>query len=154
MRWCWRTLHWCAGLQVPPAELLSTPAAPGSIPSPCQAFRDEHVAYPKCMKTLERVKGIEPSSSAWKAVALPLSYTRSGWNIQVLCSECNRRKRDQEDDEAYILRCHPAMVMLHRPSRALCLRQLFTLSRSKILACAGKSLKSLVEPGGIEPPTS
>jgi hypothetical protein len=28
------------------------------------------------LKTLERVKGIEPSSSAWKAVALPLSYTR------------------------------------------------------------------------------
>jgi hypothetical protein len=27
-------------------------------------------------KALERVKGIEPSSSAWKAVALPLSYTR------------------------------------------------------------------------------
>src|SRR5690242_14789057 len=27
---------------------------------------------------LERVKGIEPSSSAWKAVALPLSYTRVG----------------------------------------------------------------------------
>src|SRR5262245_5158241 len=26
---------------------------------------------------LERVKGIEPSSSAWKAVALPLSYTRT-----------------------------------------------------------------------------
>ena len=25
---------------------------------------------------LERVKGIEPSSSAWKAAALPLSYTR------------------------------------------------------------------------------
>src|SRR5215467_649579 len=31
---------------------------------------------PKCLRTLERVKGIEPSSSAWKAVALPLSYTR------------------------------------------------------------------------------
>ena len=29
-------------------------------------------------KGLERVKGIEPSSSAWKAVALPLSYTRAG----------------------------------------------------------------------------
>jgi hypothetical protein len=28
------------------------------------------------LRTLERVKGIEPSSSAWKAVALPLSYTR------------------------------------------------------------------------------
>src|SRR5438309_1620896 len=31
----------------------------------------------KLLKRLERVKGIEPSSSAWKAVALPLSYTRS-----------------------------------------------------------------------------
>jgi hypothetical protein len=30
----------------------------------------------KSLKKLERVKGIEPSSSAWKAVALPLSYTR------------------------------------------------------------------------------
>jgi hypothetical protein len=29
------------------------------------------------LKTLERVNGIEPSSSAWKAVALPLSYTRA-----------------------------------------------------------------------------
>ena len=32
----------------------------------------------KWTKCLERVKGIEPSSSAWKAVALPLSYTRAG----------------------------------------------------------------------------
>ena len=31
----------------------------------------------KPMKTLERVKGIEPSYSAWKAAALPLSYTRA-----------------------------------------------------------------------------
>ena len=30
----------------------------------------------KCLKMLERVKGIEPSYSAWKAAALPLSYTR------------------------------------------------------------------------------
>ena len=30
----------------------------------------------KYLKTLERVKGIEPSYSAWKAAALPLSYTR------------------------------------------------------------------------------
>jgi hypothetical protein len=28
---------------------------------------------------LERVKGIEPSYSAWKAAALPLSYTRNGF---------------------------------------------------------------------------
>ena len=27
---------------------------------------------------MERVKGIEPSYSAWKAAALPLSYTRVG----------------------------------------------------------------------------
>ena len=31
----------------------------------------------KGLKSLERVNGIEPSSSAWKAVALPLSYTRN-----------------------------------------------------------------------------
>jgi hypothetical protein len=29
---------------------------------------------------MERVKGIEPSYSAWKAAALPLSYTRA-WAI-------------------------------------------------------------------------
>ena len=31
------------------------------------------------MKALERVKGIEPSYSAWEAAALPLSYTRMGF---------------------------------------------------------------------------
>ena len=31
----------------------------------------------KSLKLLERVKGIEPSYSAWKAAALPLSYTRA-----------------------------------------------------------------------------
>jgi hypothetical protein len=30
------------------------------------------------LDALERVKGIEPSYSAWKAAALPLSYTRAG----------------------------------------------------------------------------
>jgi hypothetical protein len=33
--------------------------------------------FEKCLKALERVKGIEPSYSAWKAAALPLSYTRA-----------------------------------------------------------------------------
>ena len=33
--------------------------------------------YPKKgKKKMERVKGIEPSRPAWKAGALPLSYTR------------------------------------------------------------------------------
>jgi hypothetical protein len=31
----------------------------------------------KRLEKLERVKGIEPSYSAWKAAALPLSYTRA-----------------------------------------------------------------------------
>jgi hypothetical protein len=36
-------------------------------------IRNEAIGY----KELERVKGIEPSYSAWKAAALPLSYTRA-----------------------------------------------------------------------------
>ena len=32
---------------------------------------------PAGIRRLERVKGIEPSYSAWKAAALPLSYTRA-----------------------------------------------------------------------------
>ena len=40
----------------------------------CKGFRG-NLAFAGLQK-MERVKGIEPSSSAWKAVALPLSYTR------------------------------------------------------------------------------
>lgn len=36
----------------------------------------ENLPLAKWLKILERVKGIEPSYSAWKAAALPLSYTR------------------------------------------------------------------------------
>jgi hypothetical protein len=32
----------------------------------------------KSLKNMERVAGIEPAYSAWKAAALPLSYTRGG----------------------------------------------------------------------------
>ena len=35
----------------------------------------------KSLKKMERVKGIEPSYSAWKAAALPLSYTRAGVDL-------------------------------------------------------------------------
>src|SRR5690606_38340711 len=38
-------------------------------------------------RRMERVKGIEPSSSAWKAVALPLSYTR------IRATRCGGRRR-------------------------------------------------------------
>jgi hypothetical protein len=34
--------------------------------------------------TLERVAGIEPASSAWKAVTLPLSYTRRACAIAII----------------------------------------------------------------------
>jgi hypothetical protein len=40
-----------------------------------QVLREEEITW-KFLRKMERVKGIEPSSSAWKAVALPLSYTR------------------------------------------------------------------------------
>ena len=38
----------------------------------------------KSLKKMERVKGIEPSYSAWKAAALPLSYTRA-WGDHLTC---------------------------------------------------------------------
>ena len=41
--------------------------------APTQSAREK---TSKRLKALERVSGIEPPSSAWKAVALPLSYTR------------------------------------------------------------------------------
>jgi hypothetical protein len=44
---------------------------------------------------VERVKGIEPSSSAWKAVALPLSYTRT--QGQVTTSEQSGIARPSDD---------------------------------------------------------
>ena len=54
-------------LRSPPATSLSSPPFGPSCPIPsCR-----HAPTPQ-----ERVKGIEPSSLAWKAMALPLSYTR------------------------------------------------------------------------------
>jgi hypothetical protein len=40
-------------------------------------FRMKYRTCAKWLILLERVKGIEPSYSAWKAAALPLSYTRA-----------------------------------------------------------------------------
>ena len=45
-------------------------------------------------ENLERVKGIEPSSSAWEAAALPLSYTRrrpASYPFRPAASSRNRR---------------------------------------------------------------
>ncbi len=49
---------------------------------PSQRFIERTSRHGKIRRPerLERVNGIEPSSSAWKAVALPLSYTRGRQN--------------------------------------------------------------------------
>ena len=59
-----------------------------------RGYRRRRAAHQKGIspvsETLERVKGIEPSSSAWKAVALPLSYTR----IATLCDKLSSNRKD------------------------------------------------------------
>ncbi len=40
---------------------------------------------------MERVMGIEPTTSAWKAEVLPLNYTRMQWWVG---AESNRRHED------------------------------------------------------------
>jgi hypothetical protein len=47
---------------------------PPSIHEPAISCHDPAIA---CSGRKKRVKGIEPSSLAWKAIALPLSYTRT-----------------------------------------------------------------------------
>jgi hypothetical protein len=42
---------------------------------------------------MERVKGIEPSQPAWKAGALPLSYTRLGWWGEEDLNLCRQSQR-------------------------------------------------------------
>ena len=44
-------------------------------------------------KDLERVKGIEPSYSAWEAAALPLSYTRDGERNPTVRCQCQALQR-------------------------------------------------------------
>ena len=53
--------------------------------------RSNQLSYRPIIFYMERVKGIEPSSTAWKAVVLPLNYTRKGWWLR---TESNRRHKD------------------------------------------------------------
>jgi hypothetical protein len=57
-----------------------SPGPGGSCVAAAHRIRAERAGYAaaNALKKLERVKGIEPSYSAWKAAALPLSYTRVG----------------------------------------------------------------------------
>lgn len=46
----------------------------------------------------KRVKGIEPSPPAWKAGALPLSYTRKSFRQNALYSiQCRKNKWGRQD---------------------------------------------------------
>src|SRR5712671_7446064 len=59
-------------------------------------------------KTLERVKGIEPSYSAWKAAALPLSYTRAqAMNYHAMDVASTAMRRFGPVPEASIARRQP-----------------------------------------------
>jgi hypothetical protein len=66
-----------------PGSLSHCSSVKMSAPSCGPITRPEHP-----VRQLERVKGIEPSSSAWKAVALPLSYTRPGPHHAPVSSAC------------------------------------------------------------------
>ena len=54
-------------------EVRAAVGEPSDRPSGCKRLRP----IDRGRGRLERVKGIEPSYSAWKAAALPLSYTRT-----------------------------------------------------------------------------
>lgn len=54
---------------------LRSPGAPGRTRTPSPRLR-RPMLCPVELRALERVAGIEPASLAWKARALPLSYTR------------------------------------------------------------------------------
>ena len=57
---------------------------------------------------MERVKGIEPSYSAWKAAALPLSYTRAqAMNYHVADVASTAMRRFGPVPEASIARRQP-----------------------------------------------
>ncbi len=63
------------GVQLGRGEISS--AIPSTVASPSELKRaNRKGSKPGQNNMLERVMGIEPTSSAWKAAALPLSYTR------------------------------------------------------------------------------
>ena len=62
------------------ADIKGRVTSGGTVAAECGRDRSAQASATQLNRAgrLERVKGIEPSSSAWKAVALPLSYTRAG----------------------------------------------------------------------------
>ena len=81
--------------QQPPHMAIPSDAARGRPALPWAGKRIKKAPHTGCFLMLERVKGLEPSISAWKANVLPLHYTRmlkkGNW--------CGRR-----DSNSYTLR--------------------------------------------------
>src|SRR5258706_5386579 len=102
------------------------------------ASRSPLIARPENeSKRLERVKGIEPSSSAWKAVALPLSYTR---------------------ELAVCIRCRPSSPRLRRavfalkvglPSLRIAVRLRCCAASAGTRRSRSKPAEALAEAGGL-----
>ena len=65
------TLHY--SLQAKPAVVGSNGLEPST--SRLSGVRSNQLSY-RPVKIMERVMGIEPTTTAWKAVVLPLNYTR------------------------------------------------------------------------------
>jgi hypothetical protein len=91
------------------------------------------------LKSLERVKGIEPSYSAWKAAALPLSYTRVGaihYHAGPAASTSMRRIGPLDKAPANGL-SEPAPIALGRTHRV---RELDDFELEPVAAVAGHRL--------------
>ena len=72
--------------QQPPHMAIPSDAARGRPALPWAGKRIKKAPHTGCFLMLERVKGLEPSISAWKANVLPLHYTR-----MIFCFWCGRR---------------------------------------------------------------
>ena len=62
------------------------------------------------VSSMERVMGIEPTYSAWKAAALPLSYTRATGRISGLLTQCKRSGKHYTETLP-----NPARIEVARP---------------------------------------
>ena len=109
------------GIEPPTSSLprkCSTPELHGR--KPCR--QNSRTCRSRLPQPLERVMGIEPTSSAWKAEVLPLNYTRG------------RRARRPTST------CSPGHFAEH------------FLSALRPLLAAAATVMHLVEGGGFEPP--
>src|SRR5207248_10586983 len=75
----WATVARCV-LWVPRTTADATAATKRARIAAPSALRTDCVSTHLVVCGVERVTGVEPASPAWKAGALPLSYTRGSWH--------------------------------------------------------------------------